>query len=283
MWRREERLGYLLSRDSLSSRPDRIAGLREKIAQRFRLWNFTGISGEKLLSLNSQVVNPVDAYLETADVRDGLGALKKCASGCAVQETGSEGLPCTVLEAGLINTVATRTLRLPNEGGARIRQAKLTIVSYFQWLRLSFHAGVHDLENPQFRSPALGKANSLIPRNPAVRTMITKISMLPHRRASVDVTTLEDSDYQGFLQEARVIKGVPTDRGELLGVFRHVPVEVVSRLRYMAEERAIIYSIANTSRRTRIRVHDMAAVRDSSSQEIHLIPHRTRYRTVLLN
>jgi hypothetical protein len=273
----------LLSGDSLSSRPDRIAGLREKIARRFRLWTFTSVSGEKLLSLESQVANTVDAYLETADVRDGLGALKECASSCTVQETESEGLPCTVREAGLLNAATARTLRLPNEGGARIRQAKLAVFSYFRWLRLSFQSAVHDLENPQFRPPALGKASPLIPRNPAVRTMVSKISMLPHRRASVDITTLEDSDYQGFLQEARVIKGVPTDRGELLGVFRHVPVEVISRLRYMAEERVIIYSIANTSRRTRTRVHDMAAVRDSSSQEIHLIPHRTRYRTVFLN
>jgi hypothetical protein len=30
-------------------------------------------------------------------------------------------------------------------------------------------------------------------------------------------------------------------------------------------------------------VHDMAAVRDQQSREIHLIPHRMRFRSVSLN
>jgi hypothetical protein len=283
MWRREERLGYLLSGAQLSPKPVSISGLRAKIAHRFRLWGFPDVAEEPLLRVSLEVISPRDLLIETAAIRDGLGPLKEIVGSAATHEVESEESPCTVREANLLNGAAARTLRFPDARGARIRQVGLAIVPYFRWLRLSFQTAVRAPEYPQIKAPVFGKFDALIPANPVIRTMVSRISAIPHRRASVDVNKLKASDSEGFLRETKALKGVPTDRGELIGVFRHVPIEVISRLRYLAEEKAIIYSIANVSGRTRTRVHDLAAVRDSSSQEIHLVPHRTQFRMVFLN
>ena len=58
---------------------------------------------------------------------------------------------------------------------------------------------------------------------------------------------------------------------------------MISRLRFVAEESTIFYTIFDGANRKRTRVHDLAAVRDAANQEIHLVPHRMRYRTVNLN
>jgi hypothetical protein len=283
MWRREERLGYWLSGVQLSSKPALLLRLREKFAQRFQPQDFPNIVKEPLLCVDSKVGCVRDALLETANIKDGLDSLSPDIDDPAAQGHEFEKSSSAVHPISLLDMAVAQTLRLPDAQGARIKQPRLTIDSYFRWLRVSLAAAVHTPEYLQFKLPAFGRADSLIAANPAIRSVTTRIAMIPHRRASIDVNTLKASDYEGFLNEAKVLKGIPADRSELLGVFRHVPVEVISRLRYLAEEKAIIYSISSASNRTRTRVHDVAAVRDASSREIHLVPHRTRYQTVFLN
>jgi hypothetical protein len=118
---------------------------------------------------------------------------------------------------------------------------------------------------------------------PSVNQFTAKISELPISQISIDIEELADSERSGFLHEAEVLKGIPSDQAKLLAVFRHVPIEMISRLCFLEEKNAILYSIARESRITKTRVHDMAAVRDQQSREIHLIPHRMRFRSVSLN
>ena len=116
---------------------------------------------------------------------------------------------------------------------------------------------------------------------PAIRTS-EKLSRFAHRRKSVDLGLLQDLERRSFLREAEVLKHVPADRAELLAVFRSIPIELIARLRYLAGRKEILYSIACGSMRTRTNVHDMAAIRDSANQEVHLVPHRTKSRPVFL-
>lgn len=106
------------------------------------------------------------------------------------------------------------------------------------------------------------------------------ISRIPMALASVDLNVLTEGERAGFLREAEAIKGIPPERAELLAVFRHVPIEMISRLRFLADSRSVEYSISAAPKRTQTRVHDMAVVRDSGNQDVHFVPHRTQCHTV---
>jgi len=99
---------------------------------------------------------------------------------------------------------------------------------------------------------------------------------------SLDICRLNDSECQGFLREAEALRHIPVERGELVAVFRSVPIEIISKLKYLSDKRMILFSICNQPRRMQTRLHDMAAIRDLADQEIHLIPHRAQHKKVAL-
>jgi hypothetical protein len=220
----------------------------------------------------------------TARVSDGLDLLGKRIESSQIETAQCHRLNCTVRHLDTLDWVTVRTLKLPNENNARIKLAKTAITPYSRSLKMGFaDTRVHSLENIQLKSPCVGTRNFIIDPRPAVVTRTAHISGIPHRLHSVDVRMLKTSEYESYLQEARVLKGVSMDRGEVLAVFRRVPIELITRLRYLAEESAIVYTIIGGTNRKRTRVHDMAVVRDAANCEIHLVPHRTRYRAVNLN
>ena len=110
-----------------------------------------------------------------------------------------------------------------------------------------------------------------------------RVTKYPHCRKSVDISALPVAVRDGFLREAEVLKGIDIDNCELLAVFRRVPIELISQLRFLSETRMILYTISSRPVRTRTRVHDLAVICDMSKQEIHFVPHRTQYRLVFLN
>lgn len=109
-----------------------------------------------------------------------------------------------------------------------------------------------------------------------------RIGVLPHSRQSLAVKALAESERQSFLREAEAVKGIPSQWLVLIAVFRNVPIEIISRLRFVEDGRCIYYSIAPHAGLTSTRVHDMAAVRDLRNGEIHLVAHRARFRIVML-
>ena len=105
---------------------------------------------------------------------------------------------------------------------------------------------------------------------------------LPIRQTSVDIESMTNSEKWSFLQEAEHSRGFPTDECELIAFFRHVPIEMISKLHFLNDEKAIIYNISSGLNRSRTRVYDVMVIRDGSN-EVHVIPHGTRNRMVVFN
>lgn len=105
---------------------------------------------------------------------------------------------------------------------------------------------------------------------------------MPHSRRSVDLDALSSQERAGFLREAEQVRNVAANNGELLAIFRKVPIELVLQIRFVAEKSLLLFTVATTSGLSRTRVHDLAAVGDRESGKVHLVAHRTRYQTAFL-
>ncbi len=119
------------------------------------------------------------------------------------------------------------------------------------------------------------------PRAPAVHNATERIVRMPQMRVAAPREALTLRDCEGYLREAEVLKGVPVDSGELLAVFRRVPVEGVARLRFVASERLLLFTMAAGRCGGVWHLHDVAAVRDANGAT-HLVAHRTRFQTAVL-
>jgi hypothetical protein len=218
-----------------------------------------------------------------ATVKDGLASIAGAvhpaaeAKGCADNEKA-------VREFRLIGDPGIFSLALPGERHASVCEEALSLASLpgIRWLNLKI-GGAGASEAFLNLAPDMKDGTRFLVQTPSVQIAKSVILRLPHTRKSVPVETLGDSECKSFLREAEALKGVRADCAELLAVFRHVPIEVISRLRFVADEKVLRYSIVSGPVPTSTRVHDMAAVRDASSREVVLIPHRAQFRAVLLN
>ncbi len=284
MWRHEKGLEYWLSGEGPSGKSGLVQWLEKKLPPGFQAWQFPSAVREHLLNFTVDVVGIETALPVTADVLDGLGALggwTDCSPRVAGELDESAGITHCV---DLLNTTIVRNLSLPNEYRARIQQCAVVLKPIPRSLPVSIQAtAIHKLECLQNRTTEVMDGRGLLGMNSVIGALNSGIAELPHSRTSLEVDALKDSERNGFLHEATMLKGIPADRVELLAVFRHVPVEMISRLRFLAETKTIIYSISGEPRRTHTRVHDLAAVRDKANREIHLVPHRTKFRQVSLN
>ncbi len=285
MWRRrEEGLRHWLTSESLYRKPG--------FALKFSAWFFRGSSfwnrqasvQEPALVFSPDVICCEDALSPVVRVQDALATF------CHTQDRGVEETreyvkpSCRILEAELLEPSGVRTLHPLRVREMRIHEAELGVASNSQSLVTSLKtASVRTMQCLGKRPLTVRADNWRLPANPAVRIMTPQLSRYPHVRVSADIEKLPVSEQEGFLREAEILKGVPAEKGELLAVFRCVPIELISQLRFLAEKRIILYTISNVPGRTRTRLHDMAAIRDTSSQEVHLVPHRTKCHSVSLN
>jgi hypothetical protein len=284
MWRREERLKYWLENGSQSPESAFCSRLIKKLSLKLRIGQCTGAVHEESLSLDAGVICPDDTLAATACVRSGLDSLGEWAHPKLGSVPGSEACKSMIHPVTLIGRAKAFNVRLQDENLAHARQGELLRAPTCRSFLISIgEIEVYELQHPHSRPPQLKDGNRFLIANPAIQSLTSQMSELPHARASVRIEELGASERKGFLREAEVLKGVPANRAELLAVFRHVPIEVISRLRFLAEKKAILYSISRDTKPTRTRVHDMAAVLDVASKEIHLVPHRTQFRSVSLN
>jgi len=123
---------------------------------------------------------------------------------------------------------------------------------------------------------------SFLPLNLPVHVGTPRLTRFPHSRKSVDLSTLSVQESERLVSEGETVRGIAHGQGELLALFLSVPVEIVSRVRFVDETKQLLYTLTPRSDLTRTRVHDMIAVRDRKSGETHLVPHRTRYRMAFL-
>jgi hypothetical protein len=130
--------------------------------------------------------------------------------------------------------------------------------------------------------PASDASGSFLPLNLPIRIGTPRFTRFPHSRTSVDLGSLSIQESERLVHEAETVRGIAHGQGELLALFLSVPVEIVSRVRFVEEAKQLLYTLTSRPDLMRTRVHDMLAVRDRNSGETHLVPHRTRYRMAFL-
>jgi hypothetical protein len=277
MWRRETSLRLKRSAPLLTQEPGFATRLGTRIVRRFNVGNLsTDALGQSLeLDVNTK---DLDVALDSnAEIRDGILKL-------GGWDERFSGLSCAIKQENLIRPAAVENLSMPNKQSARIKQDVLMVQPRLQSIPMSslspiVIAATHTMISPT----AVDSKDMHFPVVLGNRILFSQLLELPHIRTSIDPNLLATADYVGFLREVEIIKGVTADRCELLAVFRHIPIEIIAHLRFLAERNILVYKISTEIHRTQTRVHDLAAVRDNDSQEIHLIAHRTRYQTVFLN
>ena len=282
MWRREERLEYWLAGRHLPGGPSFASRLREKL--RFRIPVFSGAVRSELLNMDARALSWDASFAKEPCVLDGLGAL-----GVWTNRSSSEACKLNASAGGVqrIDLLAGRrvhNLKLPDALAIRVRHRMLAMQPVCRTPAVAVPmAMVRALEC--FKAPTLKVTNGerLLIDGLAIESKMLHITTLPLRRTSLKIDLMPDLERQSFLREAEAIKRIPANRAELIAVFRHMPIEMISGLRFLAEKKVILYTVAENLKRTSTRVHDMAAIRDAVTQEIHLVPHRTKCRLVTLN
>ena len=284
MRRSEERLKYWLEGGCQSQKK----GFAGKLVHSFSLWlrlgSGIGSIREEVLGLDAKAVSLDEELASTAYVRDGIGELGSWSaeSAEAFCVPGENNAP--VRDARLLMHCRTFDTQLPNGRIARIRAQQLEIKQNCRKSALIMQ-GVEVLEpkSAYCQPPQLMDGERLLIAKPGIHSVASNMAGLPHARTSIRVEELHELEHAGFLREAEVLKGIPPERARLLAVFRKVPIEIISRLRFLEDKKTILYSISRESQLSKTRVHDMCAVRDIQTKEIYLVPHRTRFRSVSLN
>jgi hypothetical protein len=116
---------------------------------------------------------------------------------------------------------------------------------------------------------------------PAVVNGTAHIRQMPQMRSAVPPDCLSLRDYASYTNEAETQKGMTPGSGELLAVFRSVPVEGVAKLRFIEPKKLLFFTMSPGWQTATCRVHDVAAVRDPGGAT-HIVAHRTRFKTVIL-
>jgi hypothetical protein len=281
MWRREERLAYWLASGQASKEPSIVGWLKEKLRLRFSL--FPNSVKEDSMPLETQMLGGEEDLAIDTRVQDGLTSMNAWTER-SIAECRHDGYSCRTHSIELLASAQVKDLKLPNKQEAPIKQMNPIIQGTCRSLSIDIAKGA--IHEPGYFINALPKIidrkQSLIGKV-QVGNWLSHIEIFPYKRTSLQIGELSDSECKGFLREAEAIKGIPVDRAELLAVFRHIPIEMISKMRYLAENKVILYTICRGIRRTHTRVHDMAAIRDTGSQEVFLIPHRSRFQSAYLN
>jgi hypothetical protein len=138
------------------------------------------------------------------------------------------------------------------------------------------------------RSRAAGSALSagdgvLAAAMPKVLDGTTTLSRFPHTRKGLVPSQIGEAETESHLNEARATKGVVPENASLVAVFRRIPVELISRVRFDEGRGLLVFRLVSCRGRRLTRVYDVAAIRDASTGELHLVSHRTRNRAVVLS
>jgi hypothetical protein len=117
---------------------------------------------------------------------------------------------------------------------------------------------------------------------PPVLDGLRMISRFPQKRKGLMPCQIGERESESHLNEARAAKGIVPENARLLAVFRRTPVELISHVRFDESRMLLLFRLVPYEGRRSTRIHDVAAVKDLATGKVHLIPHRTLCRTVLL-
>jgi hypothetical protein len=282
MWRREEKLAFWLARGRPSNEPSLVERLKKKLQFRFGLFPLS--VKEEYLPLETRTQGGEEALEIDTPIRDGLSNIYEWTE----DKRGEPSLnqySGRALSVELLDVAQIQNLKLPDRREAPILQGNLVIQTVCRSLSIDFvlKGTVRELGNLFGVLPKIiDRKFSLIEKAP-IGNILSFVEMVPYKRTSLKIEELSDSECESFCREAEAIKGIPVNCAELLAVFRHVPIEMISKMRYLADNKIILYTLCRGMKRTHTRVHDIAAIRDTVSQAVVLVPHRTRFRSVYLN
>jgi hypothetical protein len=270
MRRNEEGLGYWLSGARSSPGQELVPGLKNRFLARLRGLQARAAINEQSLEIRTSTIALSPELTAGAIVQDGLGILA-LESGITdeIGKCSSE-----VTDIDFLQSTVVRDFVCPNARVTRVVDGRLLPAPNLRFVTTNLKPGMVRAIG-SLRIVQVNDNHQLFLAKPSIGGQISQIAGIPHRRASMDLGKLQESERREFLNEAQFLKGVRSENGELIAVFRHVPIEMIMRLRYLENERAIVYSVSAEPRRTRTRVHDMAAIRDNANGEVHLIPRRT--------
>ncbi|NLT68230.1 MAG: hypothetical protein GXX84_16625 [Acidobacteria bacterium] len=231
------------------------------------------------LGIVAGAVSPGDTLQLAVRVHDGMSGLESLAHTPSRERVAADSVP--VHEIDLCGAAVVRSLDPAEPCRVRVRHAALIERPVSRTISVkSWHVAVRGIRAMSATEVHEG-AKLLLPIV-GVRNW-DKAGELPHRIESVALDRVPESERRAFLREAAALKYVTAERAELVAVFRRLPIEMISRLRFVASEKALLYDLAvGNAKRTCTRLHDLAAVRDPGSGEVHLIPNRTRFTPVVL-
>lgn len=282
MWRREKELGYWLSGRQTSEKPGFVLKLKGKIPQKLGLSQFHNIVKEQSLILDTRAKSFDGELTVAANVIDGLSDICQWTHYELPHEIREK--QTSIHDTDLMEEAEVQELKLQNMHDIRVQEGKIALVAHARLMQVKLRtARVKNLECLKSRTVAVNDGVQMIWINPKIRGQMSNIAPLTHKRESLEMDDLTQQEKESFLYEAQALKHVPVEQTEVIAVFRNVPIEMISRLRFLEDKRMIQYTISKSPHRSQTRVHDMAAIRDNTNKEIHLVPHRARYRIVSLN
>jgi hypothetical protein len=284
MWRREARLIYWLEGGSRTQKPNHKPGLKEKLFLKFQPCLFFHGAKDASLGIRTDTIN-LDCELgKNTGLIDGLGILGGSTFPACEFAGGFGDSGPGIHHLELLERSQIQSLQLDGEIFMRVSEEDLAITPLFRSAQVTIRAADVGTREPLFcRMPEVQYGKQFLIPHPSIRILTSQMSALSHSRQSINIDQLQDEERYGFLREAEIIKGIPIDRMELLSVFRHVPITMVSRMHLLDDQKTISYTISRESKPRQTRVYDMAAIRDCVSKEVYLIPHRTQFRSVTLN
>lgn len=283
MWRREVGLAYWLKNKHNAVVLSHKKKGKEKLWERIRIRSLRASVQDCFLKIHPRTTSIEDMFRFSVDINSGLDTFEVVVNQPAPESPECIETETLIQKVCLIEETQVRPLSLPNEDKVCVQQALLTVFPCCRQFMVGVGpAPVHIPPSVQMRLPRTGGNGTLIQGKPTVMSLMSQAFDLPIRQTSVDIELLPDSEKRAFLEEAEHKRGYPADECELIAFFRHVPVEMISKLHFLDNEKAIIYSISKGLNRSRTRIYDVMVIRDSS-REVHLIPHGTRNRMVVLN
>jgi hypothetical protein len=283
MWRSKERLEYWLSNSDEFSKQPPVLTIRNRLTRKLHSVQYTCTVKSKHLELDAHPVSFDSALPLESRVQDGLRMLGLPPQTSIDKSRKAAEIPVCVHPINLSISSTVKNIFKVDEKALNIKNLKMIISPYIR----SYMANIKPIAVHEFRSlfktPAcIIAGNNFFISIPAIGIHKEKIDNIPYRMETLDINKMKPQEIRSFKHEAEVLKNLTEDRAELIAFFTHVPIEMISWLRYLDQEKSIIYSIANTPKRTNTRLHDMAVMQDIVSREIHLVLHRTQFRTVTL-
>ena len=108
------------------------------------------------------------------------------------------------------------------------------------------------------------------------------LSQAPHARISLNLDALSAFRIESLAHQAEMLRKWEHGQAEVVALFLRVPVELLSKVRYSQEGRRLTYILHPATRTSSTRVHDLVAIRDRKSGQVHLLPEHTNYQTTEL-